>query len=437
MADTTNWRTARGMRDILPKDQLRWQAARKEVEDTARVFGFDRIDVPVIEYADLFDRSIGSDTDIISKELFVVSSKDNEGGRPQALRPEFTAGITRAYLQNGMGSLPQPVRLYGLGPVFRYDRPQKGRYREHTQFSAEVLGSRTAAADAWIIYLGWTILKNLGLTDVTVQINSLGSIECQQLLAKKLTAYFKPHSAKLGEVDQRRLVNNPLRLLDSKDPAIAQVAEDAPQSLDCLDKDSKKFFSDVLSYLDEYGVEYNLNPRIVRGLDYYSHTVFEYTLASDDGQQGSLGGGGRYDLVGALGGAPTPSVGMALGMDRIILAQATQKVKIPVNTGYCDTYIIHLSKRGRRKAQEVLETVHKAGLVTLHSADKTSLRGQLKSADKVGAKYAVIIGETEAKNDMCILRDMRSGIQEDVACSDLADILYTRLKNGRGSKKAA
>lgn len=425
------------MRDILPKEQARWQAVRREAEDVARVFGFERIDIPVIEYADLFDRSIGTETDIISKELFVVASKEGDSGRTQALRPEFTAGITRSYLQNGMGSLPQPVRLYGIGPVFRYDRPQKGRYREHTQFSAEVLGTRSAAQDAWIIYMGWTILKNLGITGVTVQINSLGSTECQQTLAKKLTQYFKPHAKNLGEVDQRRLASNPLRLLDSKDEAIQRLAEDAPQSLDCLDKDSKKFFSDVLSYLDEYGVEYNLNPRIVRGLDYYSHTVFEFTQSDESGQQGSLGGGGRYDLVQSLGGAPTPSVGMALGLDRVVLTHTAQKIKTVTAPTGCDTYLIHLSKRGRRKAQEVLENVHRAGLVTLHSADKTSLRGQLKSADKVGAKYAIIIGETEAKNDMCILRDMRSGIQEDVTCSDLADILYTRLKNGRGSKKAA
>lgn len=436
MADTSQWRTARGMRDILPKEQARWQSARREVEETARVFGFDRIDVPVIEYADLFDRSIGTDTDIMSKELFVVSAKGGDATRQQALRPEFTAGITRSYLQNGMGSLPQPVRLYGLGPVFRYDRPQKGRYREHTQFSAEILGARSAAADAWIIYLGWTILQNLGLTGVAVQINSLGSKECQLALAKKLTSYYKPHSKKLNEVDLRRLETNPLRLLDSKDEAVTRLNEDAPQSLDCLDKDSKKFFSDVLSYLDEYGVEYNLNPGIVRGLDYYSHTVFEHTLADESSQQGSLGGGGRYDLVQALGGAPTPSVGLALGMDRIVLAQTAQKVKTTTTPNSCDTYIIHLSKRGRRKAQEVLQSIHQAGLVTLHSADKTSLRGQLKSADRNGAKYAIIIGETEAKNDMCILRDMRSGIQEDVTCSELADILNTRLKKGRGSKRA-
>lgn len=436
MADTTEWRTARGMRDILPKEQTRWQHVRQTAADIARVFGFERIDVPVIEYVDLFDRSIGQETDIVSKELFLVTNKEEGKGRAMALRPEFTAGITRAYIQNGMGSLPQPVRMYGIGPVFRYDRPQKGRYREHTQFSAETIGSRTAAADAWIIYLGWSILRQLGLTDVVVQINSLGTKECQETLAKKVQAYFKPHQAKLSETDQRRLETSPLRLLDSKDEAIAAIAEDAPQSLDCLDKDSKKFFSDVLSYLDEYGVVYNLNPRIVRGLDYYSHTVFEFTQEGTEGQQGSLGGGGRYDLVGTLGGSNTPSVGLGLGLDRIVLAQIAQKVKAPANTAACETFLIHLSKRGRKKAQCVLESLHEAGLVTLHSADKTSLRGQLKSADKVGAKYAIIIGETEAKNDMCILRDMRSGIQEDVNICDLPKILVDRLKNGRNSKKA-
>lgn len=430
-------RTVRGMRDILPKEQSRWQMARKEAEEVARIFGFERIDVPVIEYLDVFDRGIGSETDIVSKELFIVNQKDGKQQRAMAMRPEITAGIARSHIQNGMSSWPQPIRLYGIGPVFRYDRPQKGRYREHTQFDVETLGSSSPAADAWVIYLGWRFYEKLGLKGVQVQINSLGSKSCQKEYAKKLVRYFSPHKKSLSEVDQKRLESNPLRLLDSKDAAVQKMAEDAPQSTECLNKEDKKFFSDVLSYLDEYGVKYNLNPRIVRGLDYYTHTVFEFTVEGSGGQQGSIGAGGRYDqLISTLGGGTVPGVGMGIGMDRIVLEMTNQKVKVTSPSTDTDAYIIHLSKRGRNKAQEILALLHDMGFVTLHSADKSSLRAQLKQADKHRAKYAVIIGETEAKNDMCILRDMKSGIQEDVHIQDLHQLLIDRLRNGRSARKS-
>ena len=425
-------RSVRGMRDLLPKDQSRWEWLRTVASDTARQFGFNRIDVPAVEYVDVFDRSIGADSDIIAKELFLVKQKEGKEDRAMALRPEFTAGIVRSYLTNSLFQESGAKRLYTWGPVWRYDRPQKGRYRELWQFDAEVIGSSSASADAWVIYLAWKILKNVGLQDISVQLNSLGNTESRAAFQKKVQAYFKPHAAKLNEIDRQRLTSNPLRILDSKDEAVKSLLEDAPQALDCLDKESKAFFTQVLSFLDDYGVEYNLNPHIVRGLDYYTHTAFEITSTYGGEEGAALGGGGRYDgLAEAIGGKKASGVGVGLGLDRIVLEMAEQKIKAPVLNGGCEIYLIHLSPRGRKKAQEVLENLHAGGLVTLHAPDRDSFRAQLKAADKAGAKYTIIIGETEAKNDMCIIRDMKSGIQEDAMCGDVVALLVNRLRRAR------
>jgi histidyl-tRNA synthetase len=425
-------RSVRGMRDLLPKDQLRWEWVRELASETARRFGFHRIDVPAVEYIEVFDRSIGADSDIVSKELFLVKQKAGNEDHVMALRPEFTAGIVRAYIQNSLFQESGAKRLYTWGPVWRYDRPQKGRYRELWQFDAEILGSSSASADAWVIYLAWKILKDLGLKDISVQLNSLGNEASRQAFQKKVKDYFKPHAAKLCEIDQRRLESNPLRILDSKDEVVKALLEDAPQALDCLDKDSKAFFTQVLSFLDDYGVEYSLNPHIVRGLDYYTHTAFEI-VSTYGGQEGlALGGGGRYDgLAELLGGKKASGVGMGIGIDRVIMELAEQKVKPPTQKFGCEVYVIHLSHRGRKKAQEVLENLHGGGLVTLHAPDRDSFRAQLKAADKAGAKYTIIIGETEAKNDMCIIRDMKSGIQEDAMCADVTNLLTNRLRRTR------
>ncbi len=425
-------RSVRGMRDLLPKDQPRWEWARRVSAETARRFGFSRIDVPAVEFIDLFDRSIGQESDIVSKELFLVNQKEGKEDRAMALRPEFTAGIVRAYLQNSLFQEPGAKRLYTMGPVFRYDRPQKGRYRELWQFDAEIIGTSSPAADAWVVYLVWSILQELGLKEISVQLNSLGNNESKEAFQAKVKDYFKPHAAKLSEIDQRRLEKNPLRILDSKDEFVRSLLEDAPQALDCLDKDSKAFFTQVLSFLDDYGVEYTLNPHIVRGLDYYTHTAFEVVSNFGGGESSALAGGGRYDgLAQLLGGKRSPGVGAGIGLDRVILEMANQKVKAPDLHEGCEIYLIHLSPRGRKKAQEVLQNLHRGGLVTQHAPDKDSFRAQLKAADKAGAKYTIIIGETEAKNDMCIVRDMKSGIQEDAMCADVVSLLTSRLRRAR------
>lgn len=422
-------RSVRGMRDLLPKDQSRWEWVRAFSSETARRFGFHRVDVPAVEFTDIFDRSIGHDSDIVAKELFVVSQKESREERPMALRPEFTAGIVRAYLQNSLFQEPGVKRLYTHGPVWRYDRPQKGRYRELWQFDAEIIGTTSPASDAWIVYLTWSILKGLGLESIHVQLNSLGNDVSRETFQAKVKAYFKPHAAKLNEIDQRRLESNPLRLLDSKDEAVKALLEDAPQALDCLDKDSKAFFTQVLSFLDDYGVEYSLNPHIVRGLDYYTHTAFEVVSTFGGAEGSALAGGGRYDgLAELLGGKRSPGVGVGIGLDRVVLELTNQKIKPPSLHAGCEIYLIHLSPRGRKKAQEVLQNLHAGGLVTLHAPDRDSFRAQLKAADKAGAKYTIIIGETEAKNDMCIIRDMKSGIQEDAMCADVVALLANRLR---------
>jgi len=435
MSQSEEIRTIRGVKDVLPKDQAKWRYAIKEFETLADIFGFYKINIPAIEYLDLFDRSIGTETDIVSKELFVVNQKSGTTDKLMALRPEFTAGIVRAYNQNGLKQLPQPLRLYTYGPVFRYDRPQKGRYREHNQLDMEILGTNSAADDAWVIYLGWTLLKRLGIENVVVQINSLGSKTNQQEYIKKLHKYFAPHKKELSETDQRRLELNPMRILDSKDEGIKKLIEDAPQSIDHLDKESKEFFFNLLSYLDDYKVTYNLNPQIVRGLDYYTHTAFEFTCENSSGQQDSIGGGGRYDgLSELIGGGKTGGVGMGIGLERVIQLLKNKPPAEFDSKGQTEIFIIHLSKRGRKKAQDILEQLHEANFATLHAPDRPSLRAQLKKADRLKAKYSVIIGETEAKGNNCILRDMKSGIQEDIQYSDLLSTLTDRLRNGRSAR---
>src|SRR3989339_1807361 len=338
----------RGFRDILPEDQGRWNFMRDTIRSIADAYGYDRIDLPILERSDLFHKTIGKGTDIVEKEMYTFTDPSN---RSVALRPEATASAARAYISHGMLDRPQPVKMWYLGPMFRHDRPQAGRYRQFYQAGFESFGVDEAIVDAQLIVIGHQIFKQLGL-NVKVEINSIGTTECRAAYLTELVAYFRTHRSKLSEDDKRRLQKNPLRILDSKEEVTRELLQGAPQILDWLDEKSKEHFMKVLEFLEEVEVPYVLNPHLVRGLDYYTHSVFEFVLADDtgEGSQSALGGGGRYDgLVELLGGRPTPACGFALGIERTIAALKELAVPLPP-LFVPKVFIAQLGENARRKA---------------------------------------------------------------------------------------
>lgn len=401
----------RGMKDILPADQPLWDRMREKARELSDAYGFDRIDTPILEETALFVRGVGKATDIVEKELF---SFDTSGGEHVSLRPECTAGIVRSYIHHGMVNLPQPVKLWYLGPFFRHDRPQHGRYRQFHQFGCEVLGEEDAVVDAQLILIGYLFLKELGI-DATVHVNSIGTPESRANYKNALVSFFRTKRSKLSEEDKKRLLKNPLRILDSKDPGVQEIKAEAPQIVDWLDEESKAHFMRVLEYLDELGVPYQLNPYLVRGLDYYSRTVFEYFGNSTDPElaQSALGGGGRYDgLAEILGGRPTPAAGFALGLDRIFNLLKEQGVV--ASEPQSDVFVAQLGDQGRKRALAVFEELRKAGIRSSEAFAKAAIKAQMEIANRRGAKFAVIIGQKEVLDGTAVLRDMDAGTQEIV-----------------------
>lgn len=428
----------RGMRDLLPIDQPLWDETRKISESLAKAYSFDRIDTPMVEETSLFMRGVGRSTDIVEKELY---SWETQGGENVSLRPEGTAPAVRAYVQHGMLNLPQPVRLWYYGPMFRYDRPQSGRFRQFYQVGYEVLGDADPIIDAQLMILGWNMLKGLGI-DATVRINSLGNPESRANYKNALVAYFRSKKAKLSEDDKKRLLKNPLRLLDSKDPAIQELKAEAPQIVDWLDEESKSHFFRVIEFLDELGVPYQLDPYLVRGLDYYTKTVFEWYAASDDMElaQTALGGGGRYDgLVESLGGRPTPAAGFSLGLDRIVsrMKEKQQKQAGEAPLEYKPepvmVFIAQLGDMGRKKALALFEEFREAGIPVGEAFSKANIKAQMEMANRRGAKWAIVIGQKEVLDGTVQLRDMDAGSQEIVdvkkAVHEIKKKLAQRLDN--------
>lgn len=403
----------RGMRDLLPADQPHWQRVYEAFQRCAEAYGFDRIDTPFVEETSLFVRGVGKVTDIVEKEMF---SWETPGNESISLRPEGTASVVRAYIQHGMLNLPQPVKLWYSGPMFRYERPQAGRFRQHFQGGFECIGESDAVIDAQLIIISWNILCELGL-DPIVKINSLGSPESRANYKNALVAFFRSKKNVLSEEDKKRLLKNPLRILDSKDPAIQELKAEAPQIVDWLDEESKAHFMRVLEYLDEVGVPYQLDPYLVRGLDYYTKTVFEWYSSSDDQElaQSALGGGGRYDgLVEQLGGRPTPAAGFGLGLDRIVSRLKEQEqlghVQHPIKRIH--VFLAQLGDMGRKRALALFEEFRKEGLAIGEAFAKTSLKSQMETANRRHARWTILVGQKEVLEGTAILRDMDCGTQE-------------------------
>lgn len=415
----------RGMRDLLPADQHYWRRVNQLSDEIASSYGFERIDTPLVEETSLFVRGVGRSTDIVEKELY---SWETPGGEHVSLRPEGTASVVRSYVQHGMLNLPQPVKLWYTGPMFRYDRPQAGRFRQFYQLGFEVIGDADPVIDAQLIIVGWNFLRSLGI-DATVRVNSLGTPESRANYKNALVAYFRSKKTKLSEDDKRRLLKNPLRLLDSKDPAIQEMKAEAPQIVDWLDEDSKAHFMRVLEYLDEVGVPYQLDPYLVRGLDYYTKTVFEWYANGDDQElaQSALGGGGRYDgLVEMLGGRPTPAAGFSFGLDRVV---SRIKDTQPSSTiGYkSEVFLAQLGDMGRKKALALYEEFRAAHIPVCEAFSKSNIKQQMEIANRHGSKWVVVIGQKEVLDGTAIIRDMEAGSQEIVDAKKVVHEIKKKL----------
>jgi len=424
----------RGFRDILPEEQGRWNLVRDTVRSIAESYSFNRIDLPILERSDLFQRTIGKGTDIVEKEMYVFTDPSN---RSVALRPEATASAARAYISHGMLDRPQPVKLWYVGPMFRHDRPQAGRYRQFYQAGFESFGVEEPIVDAQLIVIGYQIFKQLGL-EVKVELNSIGTPECRQAYLTELVAYFRQHRSKLSEDDKRRLQKNPLRILDSKEEVTRELLTGAPQILDWLDEKSKEHFMKVLEFLEEVEVPYVLNPYLVRGLDYYTHTVFEYTLQEDMGEvsQSALGGGGRYDgLMEMLGGRPTPACGFALGVERLVRALEAKGVNPPEHP-QARVFFAQLGDAARRVGLKLFEEFRQAGIPVAEAFGKNALKGQLEAANKLGVELTLILGQKEVLDGTIIIRDMESGAQEIVDVKRVVGIIKKKLNQEAGVESA-
>lgn len=417
----------RGFKDMLPKDQKYWFYVTNKAESLAWSYGFGKIDTPILESTDLFIRTIGKQTDIVEKEMF---SFEDQGGDNITLRPEDTASIARAYIEHGMFSLPQPVRLYYYGPMFRYDRPQAGRLRQFHQIGFEVLGDPAPVVDAQLIIMAYNFCKEIGL-DVNIQINSIGDTEDREEYKTELITYLRAKRGSLCEECKKRLNKSPLRVLDCKEESCCKTTEDAPQLVDWLGDEANNHFVKVLEYLDEAGIPFILNPRLVRGLDYYNCTAFEiWPVEETEGQnrQSALGGGGRYDmLISSLGGRETPACGFALGVERIILKLKEKGVEIDDPTKP-QIFLAQLGEAAKRKALVLFEELRRNNIRVAESFAKDSLRQQLEMANKLDVKLTIILGQKEVMDGTILIRDMEGGIQEVVDFNKTMEEIRKRLK---------
>jgi histidyl-tRNA synthetase len=402
----TAYQAPRGTQDILPEDAPYWQFVESEARHQAALANYGEIRTPTFEETAVFLRGVGATTDIVEKEMYTVLNKG--AGEAATLRPEGTAGVVRAYIQHGMGSRPQPVKLFSFLNVFRYDRPQKGRYREFHQFDVEAIGEADALVDAEVIALQWRLYARLGLRNLSLQLNSIGDATCRPAYVKLLAEYFQQHLDGLCEECQRRLKTNPLRLLDEKNPACQPVLEAAPRSADHLCSACQAHFEQLLGYLRAIDIPYTLNHRLVRGLDYYTRSVWE-VWPPVVGAQSTIGGGGRYDgLAELLGGRPTPGVGFATGIERIILELKDQRVPVPPRSGP-RVFCTYQTEGGKAQALRLVEDLRQHGIRADLAFGDRKLGKQLSAADRAGAEFALILGEQELAMGTVTLKDLRDG----------------------------
>ena len=419
MSDRT-LRAPRGTRDLLPTETPIWTRLEHLAGNLATRYGYRRIETPLFESTAVFERGVGAVTDIVEKELFRLAPRTEES-EALALRPEPTAGIVRAYIQHGMQTWPQPVKLNQVGPMFRYDRPQAGRYRQFWQFDIEAIGDPGPAIDAEIIELGVRFYREAGLADVQVLVNSIGDPACRPTYLALLIDYYRGHRDALPTTESDRLERNVLRLLDSKDPAMAAINRDAPRVTDHLCEACAEHFASVLAHLDALAVPYRLDPSLVRGLDYYTRTAFEFYLPGRDGQQQALGGGGRYDgLVELLGGRPTPGIGFGVGLDRVVLALQERGAVEPEAT--IVAVVVGADPMATAVRLGVATNLRAAGLAARADLTHRRLGKQLEAAAREHAHFAVIVGDELTAGEVQV-RDLPAGTQKVVPVAELANEL--------------
>jgi histidyl-tRNA synthetase len=416
----------KGMHDILPDDHLYFSFIKKVVRHHCRRAGYRRISTPMFEDVEVFTRSIGSTSDIVEKEMFTLESKS---GKKYALRPEGTAGVVRAYLEHGMQQLPKPVELYYIEPFFRYNRPQKGRYRQFHQYGCEVIGESDPAIDAQIIYLAHKINQDLGVADrLTLQLNTIGSMEDRKVYKEDLINYYTGKERSLCEDCKRRMNENPLRLLDCKEEDCRILASMAPKFENVISSESKEHFELLKEYLNELKVPYILNPLLVRGLDYYTHTVFEFWSKSE-GSQNATGGGGRYDgLIELMGGQPTPAIGFAVGIERTIEYMKEAGIR-PPNKDTVAIFIAQLGQVAKKKSLTLINELREQGINVVGAAGSGSMKSQMGLADRLDARYSLILGQIEVQEGTIILRDMKKGSQETIPYEGIVDKMVGLLGN--------
>jgi len=419
------FQSPKGMHDILPGEQPWWEKLRKISQEVANFYNFLRIDTPILEATEIFERGDGLTSDIVEKEMFTLRTK---GGDRLALRPENTPGIVRAYFQNGLSRLPQPLKLYYFGPFFRYQQPQFGRFRQFHQIGFEILGGEEDPIyDAQIILASFRLVEESKIKKPVVQINSLGCKNCRQPYRRKLQDYYRRLSAKICKDCRKRLAINHLRLLDCKDENCEKIKAKAPIMLDCLCSSCRSHFRGVLEYLDEISLPYTLNTHLVRGLDYYSRTVFEIF---SEGQSIALAGGGRYDYLGEILGprkSILPAVGCALGAEAIIEIMKIQEIAGTPRTK-ARVFFIQIGKPAKKRGLSLIEEFRRAGIKVSESLGKESLKSQLKVADKEEAEMTLILGQREVFEDNIIIRDMKSGVQENVPLTKIVEEVKRRMR---------
>ncbi len=406
----TLFRAPRGTADLLPQEQKYWRYVQSKAAELAQRFGYGRIDSPAFEDSRLFIRSVGEGTDIVEKEMYTF---EDRGGDNLTLRPEGTAPVCRAYLEHGMHNLPQPVRMYYFCPVFRYERPQAGRFRQHHQFGIEVIGDPDPSVDAEVIELAWRFMDSLGLTDISLLINSIGDAACRPEFIERLKSYYTGHYNSLCADCRQRLERNPLRLLDCKVETCRALGESAPRSVDTLCAECQDHWEKLRSYLQAVDIPFHVDHRLVRGLDYYTRTVFEIQ-PGDVGAQSTICGGGRYDgLIEQLGGRPTPGIGFGSGIERLTLN--LKRAEIPVPEEPQPRYlVINIGAAARPAALELAGKIRRQGVGAILANGSRSPRGQMRQANALGIPYALVLGDDEIQRGEVMLRNMADSSQQAI-----------------------
>lgn len=415
----------KGVHDILPEEHQFFTMVKKVVRHRARQSGFRRISTPVFEHTDVFQRGIGTGTDIVEKEMFTFTNKAGE--KSYSLKPEGTAGVIRAYLEHGMASDPQPVQLYYIEPHFRYDQPQKGRYRQFHQFGFELIGESDAALDAQVINLAHKINQDLEIADrLTLQINSIGCKKCRGQYTEDLKNFYYGKERSLCSNCNNRLEKNPLRLLDCKEEDCQILAKMAPKIDKALCPECKEYHAEVLDFLDELGIKYVKNTNLVRGLDYYNRTVFEF-WDQHEGAQNAIGGGGRYDdLVEIMGGVPTPAVGYAAGLERVIAHMKAKGIK-PIHKDKIQVFVAQLGLIAKKRSLSLVDQLRDRGVHVLGAHGKGSIKAQMRMADRFDADWTLLLGQIEVQEGTIIVRNMKKGSQEIMPYDEVIDEIINRI----------